>query len=261
MRLYRKVTMRPYCPASWFHSRGIYKVVSKIKDRIPNLSGSLFITFTLDPELFEDGPKDAFLKARQKLRKVFYALRKGAKWDSVDYLVKAPYCVKLEFHKNGWPHFHVVFRTRRFLPADLVNHLWGLGRSDVRRVGKKDFEYLFKYVSKGGALPDWVKELSKVRIWQTSRGFYEKALPKAKTKRGPRAKSQRFGLNIGERLESWDRMALLESDAGKYAQQPLARPFSEILNEEVISIAREGRYLGNNQVLLSDPFQLKDWLK
>jgi hypothetical protein len=69
-----------YVPPSWFHPKGIFKVVSRLWDRLPDIEGSLFLTFTLDPSNFE-GPADGFHVARKRIRKLFYKLRKGVTWE------------------------------------------------------------------------------------------------------------------------------------------------------------------------------------
>ena len=52
-----------YVPASWFHERGVHKVVGRLKERLPNVAGSLFLTLTVNPHLFAS-PESAFEYAR-----------------------------------------------------------------------------------------------------------------------------------------------------------------------------------------------------
>ena len=140
--------LRPYNPASWFHPVGIRKVLAKLEPRLPDVTGMLFLTFTFNPALFAD-PSLAFETGRDRLRRVFFKLRHGVEWKGKTYLIDAPYCVKVEFHANGWAHFHAVFLTRRYVPGDLLNALWELGRTNVGRIRNKTFRYLLKYVTKG----------------------------------------------------------------------------------------------------------------
>ena len=130
--------LREHNPISWFHAKGIYRLVARLKPRLPDVGGSLFLTFTVDPSKFRS-PEEAFRDAREHLRQVFYRLRNGVEWLGKAYKVDAPYCVKVEFHVNGWAHFHVVLLTRRYLPGELVKCLWGLGRTDVRRISDGKF--------------------------------------------------------------------------------------------------------------------------
>lgn len=59
--------LRPYNPTSWFHPRGIYKVLARITPKSPNVEGHSFLTsFAFDPTLFKDaGP--AFDLGRDRL--------------------------------------------------------------------------------------------------------------------------------------------------------------------------------------------------
>jgi hypothetical protein len=133
--------------------------------------------------LFAD-PSAAFEHSRQHLRRVFFQRRKGVEWDCKRHTIDAPYCTKVEFHGNEWAHFHFVFRTRRFVPAGLLNELWGLGRTYVRRITNERFRYLLKYVTKdGGLLPDWVRHRTCLRVFRR-RVISTRAPPSGRTKTG-----------------------------------------------------------------------------
>ncbi|HAO79416.1 MAG TPA: hypothetical protein DCQ92_10660 [Verrucomicrobia subdivision 3 bacterium] len=67
-------TIREFIPASWFHPVGIFKVLARFWDRLPDVSGKLFLTFTLDPKNYAN-EETAFEDSRDWLRKVFYQLR------------------------------------------------------------------------------------------------------------------------------------------------------------------------------------------
>ena len=251
--------LRPYVPASWFHEKGRHKVVKRLMARMPDVSGKLFLTFTTSPRLFE-GPESAFEHSRDRLRRIFYRLRKGVEWESKRYRIDAPYCVKLEFHESGWAHFHVIFLTPRFLPGPLLNHLWGIGRTEVQRISTKEFHYLLKYVSKSGELPDWVLSRKRLRVFQSSRGFL---LPDERPKSPPTDRADdekipRLSLSIGERLERWERLAILRLWSS-YRSLEFPRPYRELVGETVLSIAKDSRYLGNGAIQISDKTQLKTW--
>ena len=166
--------LRQYIPKSWYHEGGIHKVLADLIPRLPEVKGSLFLTLTVDPKFFSS-PTEAYEYSRDRIRRIFYKLRKGVEWEGKTYRIKSQYCVKTEFHENGFAHFHLIFLTRRFLPAELLNHLWSYGRTEVKRIGNKDFHYLLKYVTKGGELPEWVLKRNRSRIFQPSHGFLEKA--------------------------------------------------------------------------------------
>ncbi len=248
--------LRPYNPISWFHPRGICRVLAKLLPRLPNVGGCLFLTFTFNPALYAD-PSAAFEHGRDKLRRMFHRLRQGVVFNGIRYVVNEPYAVKVEFHQNGWAHFHVVFLTRRFIPCGLFDALWGLGRTNVRRIANKDFHYLLKYVTKGGGLPEWVLNRSRLRVFQPSRGFLDGTAE-------PRMPSQLTGrklrsCTLGERIRRWSKTAIFQAGE-RYRQVILPRPFFELMSELVYPIALAGRYLGGGHFKINDSEDLIPWL-
>lgn len=252
--------LRPYNPISWFHPVGIHRVLARLKPRLPDVGGCLFLTFTINPHLFAD-PSLAFEYARQHLRRVFFQLRRGVAWKGKTHQIDAPYCIKVEFHGNEWAHFHAIFRTRRFLPAGLLNELWDLGRTNVRRITNERFHYLLKYVTKGGGdLPEWVRHRGRLRVFQASRGFLkpcEKSNPAtASTEVRRRRKSSD---TLGERVARYERTALLQSGE-QFSQVPLCAPFRELHAHQILPAAVDGRYLGAGQYQINDLENLVPWL-
>ncbi len=112
-------TIKEFIPASWFHPVGIFKVLIRFWNQLPDVNGKLFLTFTLDPKNYAS-EEAAFEDSRDWLRKVFYQLRQGVKHKGKIYTIDAPYCIKVEFHESGWVHYHAIFLTRRFLPKELL---------------------------------------------------------------------------------------------------------------------------------------------
>lgn len=277
--------VKPYIPNSWFHEMGAIKKRSEILPKLPNLRGALFITFTVDPKFFAD-EASAFKTCRNKLRKVFYALRKGVEHNGEMFAIDAPYLTKVEFHKNGYAHLHVVFRTRRFLPPKLVDRLWGLGRVNVKRIRSEGLKYLLKYVTKSGEIPDWVKAMTSLRIVQPSSGFYmageslkplkkvvEGATPEEVEELAANAEEEEADsddesakeesqtkqkLTIGERIEKWASMALLHFD-GKFRTILLQKPFAETFGAIIFEVAQNNQYLGNWVVRIDDVSDLLMW--
>jgi len=268
-----RTILREYVPASWFHPVGIRKVLRRLEPLLPDVSGKLFLTFTLARETCNGDPEAAFEHARKRLRKVFYRLRQGVEHQGRTYAINAPYCVKVEFHEDGWAHFHVIFLTSRFLPGQLLNDLWALGRCNVERIKSQgEFRYLLKYVCKGFALPEWILRRRRLRVFQSTHGFLKKPAdepaPEAEEEiapETPRTSKRRFAGNIGERLSRWARMGqVIAGEIGtktaRYSQFVLRGNFQEILGQLVLPVAREGRYLGNGQVLIREPGDLSIWL-
>lgn len=248
--------LRPFNPVSWFHPKGIHRVLAKLRPRLPDVGGCLFLTFTFNPALYAE-EKTAFEHGRDRLRRIFFRLRRGAVWEGKRYVINAPYAVKVEFHQNGWAHFHVVFLTRRYLPGGLLNALWDLGRTNVRRISNHKFRYLLKYVTKGGGLPEWVLGRSRLRVFQSSRGFLAGAAVQRETmvKTGRKVHTG----TIGERLQRWRKTALFESD-GRFQQVILAKPFFELVAELIFPIAVERRYLGGGHFSINDTTELEVWI-
>ena len=251
--------LREYIPASWFHARGIYKVLARLTPRLPDVGGDLFLTFTVNPMLYSS-PSAAFDHARDKLRRVFHKLRRGVIWEGKRYVIDAPYAIKVEFHLNGWAHFHAVFLTRRFIPGALLNHLWGLGRTNVKRISNDEFRYLLKYVTKGGGLPDWVLDRPRLRVFQASRGFYVQQIEEQKPAGPPKLETlKRFSSTLRERLQRWAMTALVEED-GQFRAYYLKAPFHDLVAELIFPVAMERRYLGAGRFLISDISQLDPWI-
>ena len=250
-----------YIPASWFHSRGISKVLRRLEPRLPDVAKMLFITFTVNPALYED-PEAAFEHSRDRLRRVFHRLRKGVTWEGKLHQVNAPYAVKVEFHKSGWAHFHVIFLTRRYVPGALLNHLWGLGRTNVRRISNHRFRYLLKYVTKGGGLPEWILGRKRLRVFQPSRGFLHRQdvyEPDAAHTGPAIRKLRRRVTTLGQRLEAWKKSALLKQ-GDQYNRCILMEPFKVLFDHPVFPVAQDGRYLGNGRILINDTTQIMPWL-
>lgn len=172
--------LRAYNPISWYHEKGIHRVLARLRPRLPDVAGCLFLTSR--PTRRSTRALRRRLTMRDRLRRVFHRLRAGVEWEGKRYRIAAPYAVKVEFHANGWAHFHAVFLTRRYLPGELLTALWGLGRTDVRRINNHKFHYLLKYVTKGGGLPDWVLG----RAFSSHRRAFAVRRNRPRTKRKPR---------------------------------------------------------------------------
>ncbi|MBL9216719.1 MAG: hypothetical protein JNG83_14675 [Opitutaceae bacterium] len=247
-----------YIPASWFHARGIHKVLHRLLPRLPDVSSKLFLTFTVNPALY-DSPADAFEQSRDRLRRIFFRLKKGVEWEGKRYQLDAPYCVKVEFHRSGWAHFHVIFLTTRFLPGALLNHLWGLGRTNVQRINNRDFHYLLKYVTKGGGLPEWILSRKRLRIFQPSRGFLRSVEVRPSTEKEKKRPVKRRSTVLGQRLDEWGKSAKFRQ-GDRVARINLSEPFKDVFDRNVFPAASEGRYLGNGHILISDTTQLIPWI-
>ncbi|GHB99560.1 hypothetical protein GCM10007047_14790 [Cerasicoccus arenae] len=85
----------------------------------------------------------AFEKGRKRMRRFLARVRKA--------IGPFAWAWKLEFHEDGYPHWHLIIDYRKKIPPDFLEMFtiwWGLGRVHVAGIKQKQFEYLFKYVSK-----------------------------------------------------------------------------------------------------------------
>lgn len=257
-------TIKEFVPASWFHPVGIFKVLARFWDRLPDVSGKLFLTFTLDPQNYAD-EEAAFEDSRAWLRKVFYQLRQGIEHEGKTYTIAAPYCIKVEFHESGWVHYHALFLTRRFLPKELLAELWGLGWVKVQRITNTDFHYLLRYVTKPDDLPEWVKKRKRLRVFQTTRGFLKQAAETtpARPKNEPdtlKPKLHRASYTMDERFWRWACMGVIREN-GRARTLRFRVPYRELFDHLVLSAALDGRYKGSGEIIINRKEGLTSWLK
>jgi hypothetical protein len=254
-------TIKEFIPASWFHRLGIFKVLARIWDRLPDVSGKLFLTLTLDPKQYAS-EEVAFEDSREWMRKVFYELRHGVQHEGKTYVIDAPYCVKVEFHESGWVHYHVIFLTRRFLPKELLAELWGLGWVKVQRITNTDFHYLLKYVTKPEELPGWILKRKRLRVFQTTKGFL-KPLPKVEkfdVLDQLKEKRKRASYTMDERFWRWACMGVIRQN-GQARTVKFQIPYRELFDHLVLAAALDGRYKGNGEIIIDRKNGLNVWLK
>lgn len=255
-------TIKEFIPDSWFHPVGIFKVLARLWDRLPDVGGKLFLTFTLDPKNYAN-EETAFEDSRQWLRKVFYRLRHGIEHEGRMFRIDAPYCIKVEFHESGWVHYHAIFLTHRFLPKELLADLWGLGWVKVQRITNTDFHYLLKYVTKPDELPAWVLKRKRLRVFQTTPGFLK---PAAKPRIADcdaddsKPKQTRASYTMDERFWRWACMAVIRHH-GTARTMTFAVPYREIFDHLVLSAALDGRYKGSGEIIIPRKEGIALWLK
>ncbi len=159
-------------------------------------------------------------------KRVFYHLRYGVKGEGRHHVINTRYRIKRELRENEWARIQSIFLTRRFLPGELLTDLWGYGRTNVGRISNDEFRYLLKYVTKSGELPDWIEPRSRVRVFQSSRGFLlpiERAASECEASTPVRKKARTVS-TLGQRMERWRKQALLQH--GEHFEQiPLRAPF------------------------------------
>ncbi|MBB5349871.1 hypothetical protein HNR46_000092 [Haloferula luteola] len=245
--------VRQQFPPSWFTPAGVAKKRRLLEAKgLPSFKGWRFITLTLARDNFGGCPLTGFLEGREKLRRFMESARRLGLWKR-----GVKWAWKLEFQRDGWAHWHLLIdRKAKFSIAEMetVDRIWGLGRTNCRRISKSEFGYQFKYAFKGVyqddgsglAVPQWFLSyyeasskgkrplaFSRCRFWQTSKDFYT----------GARAK-------VDERKAKNSSL--------------VPRPLSEVLEDQgrsVVICARDhsGRYVEGKTLRLAVDF--KDFLR
>ena len=254
-RVHRPVIhLRFQDPASWLTPSGVAKKRKMLEAKgLPDFKGRRFITLTIDPKLFGHCPLTAYLAGKDHLRRFLEAGRLAGLWDR-----GAWWAWKLEFQRNGWPHWHLILdRTAKFSLAEMrkISDIWGYGGdggTNCRRISKSRFGYQFKYAFKGVfqedsdgsglCVPQWFldyyraskdgkkpKSFGRARFWQTSKGFYTGKPAPVK-------------------------------DSGPSVSSLVPRPVSAVLTDRnravmVISRRRDGRYISSRRLHLSVDYE------
>ncbi len=154
----RIVHARDYRPPDWYSHAGVRKKRRLIELRgLPRFTAWRFITLTfrrtdiedgdeIDPDAVEWGPLASYLEGKEHMRRFLYACRQNKLWAE-----DAAWAWKMEFHADGWVHWHLlVERTKKMTGKEmaLLTKLWGFGRVRVDMVRQDDFLYSFKYAFK-----------------------------------------------------------------------------------------------------------------
>jgi hypothetical protein len=199
------VEFSEYCPPNWYTEKGVWMKRRQIMAKgFPCVKDWRFVTGTVDREKY-DHPWQAWQDLNESMRYFFTQLRK--KYGQIRW------CWKLEFHQDGWPHYHMLIEVKKKVDLEFWRSAWGHGRIEVKRSdGNPD--YLFKYITKSGKLPDYILDHPKrIRFWQTSRGFYENTPQKPEEKKCKTSTNRKPNssntINIRQRLTSWKQHALI----------------------------------------------------
>ncbi len=133
-------------------------LASKVAEAKPNR----LITLTINPK-FHETPLSAYKSTTRKVSELSKKVRKLH--GSFEYLRV------LEVTKKGWPHYHLVCRSK-YIPQYLLSEIWasltGAPIVDVRMIRKHQsvYRYVLKYLCKQKYIPWTDRRVS----W--SRGFF-----------------------------------------------------------------------------------------
>ena len=204
-----------------------------------NIAGWIFATFTIDRSRYPD-PEKAHATAIKRLRNVFCQIRKAG-------LTIRRYCRKTEFHcedeqGRGYTHYHYLIDC----PEDgsrLKNSLeksWQMGGCSVEYVQPDESDNKLGYMTKAvDHIPKWVDDKeSTIRLWQTSRGFYDVDKPSSQTRsrfvrrrlkssRKSKRATKRERLTFGQRIERNKRTIVLRTprEDGSYGYRTIVLSF------------------------------------
>lgn len=223
-----KSELHPYASESWFTESGARIKARRLqKAGLPDFTNWRFITLTAANRAIS--PQAAYQTGKDRMRRFLARFRQA-----LGYSFR--WCWKLEFHDDGYAHWHLLVDYTKRIPREMLPNLekwWNLGRVNVRRVKGRDIRYVFKYVSKAPEdLPQWVLEFEgTMRVFQTSRGFYTAKPPRKIQKREPQF--CRIKVDLITR-QTWDgRKGRLVSELlnGHFRTRTvkLRKPFSDLL--------------------------------
>lgn len=231
--------LRHYTPESWFTAEGARLKAARLqRSGMPDLTDWRFITLTVATRSLS--PADAYKRGKDRLRRFLARFRKA---------IGRPFrwCWKLEFHEDGYAHWHLLVDYTQRIPEDMLPELekwWGLGRINVKRVKHREVFYVLKYVAKGlDDLPAWVqKHRGRLRVFQSSRGFFVRARRREVKKQEPR--SCLLPLTLGQKMEWDEHRALMVEETPRGTMRvsivKLRMKFSELYRARVQqSIARQ----------------------
>lgn len=168
----------------------------RLRERLKQFKSCYMITLTVDPELFES-PEEAweYVRAERCIARFVRGLREHK------YLNDRHYFYVVEFHKNGWPHWHLLLDADYIPHAELVA-FWGTFRpkhaGPVRgsrppfgtvlfsapKFASSDHaaHYATKYVIKSpeDGWPEWVMDYTgNIFRYSVSKGFWSATEGKA----------------------------------------------------------------------------------
>lgn len=191
-----------YKPSCWYTREGAQKKLSQLEAQgLPSFRDWRFVTLTVDPKKFS-GPQGAYEYINERFRYFMRDLREELGVSNL------PFLRKLEFQKNGWPHWHLVLDYRKKITHSRLLALWRHGFVEIQRIKTHKLGYLFKYLGKelGGSLPSWFLQYSRPRIVQTSKIFPQRETSHKSAEAGaPEIEPSGAPETLGERMRRWNR--------------------------------------------------------
>ena len=177
-----------------------------IRPAIADFERVLMLTLTVERK---ENPKDAYEKAQKDraVSELIRALHRNK------FLLSKRFFYVIEFHKDGYPHWHVIVESG-FIPHSELKKRWARGhvwisagpRNKSESFSSPDhaMNYVTKYLTKSEPFPKWVMEYEgNMRRFSTSRGLIREIKPrKKKSPLSPRKKKPRRRRTPSERVAS-----------------------------------------------------------
>ncbi len=144
--------IQPYTAPNWVTDQGVARKLRLIsKNGLPSLMYAKRLTFTVDRQLF-DNELDAMQTMLCQFPKFIRNLKSLYK---SEFGRECPeYVMWIEFHSDGWPHFHMDWLRRGSLPLNWIrfdgflSRLWKLGNVHIKTINRHQDHYAFKYAFK-----------------------------------------------------------------------------------------------------------------
>lgn len=226
----RLVHVREYTPPTWLTAPGVAKKRKAIERKgLPSFRNWRFITLTLDQDLFEDCPLSGYLHAKDHMRRFLFACRKAGLWaEDAKWAWKMEFQENGWPHWHLLVGRTRKFSVEELATIGRLWGL-GRTNVERVRVDEflYSFKYAFKTAfqatddddySGANVAPGWFLDFlgsktvtvrwkdedgnehsersskpssfSRVRFWQTSKGFYTKPDPERETERKPQTRWQ-----------------------------------------------------------------------
>jgi hypothetical protein len=204
--------LHPYYSESWFTAEGARLKLRRLRRAgLPDFKNWRFMTLTMANHTGH--PWDAYVRGKDRLRR-FLARFRTALGHSFRW------CWKLEFHEDGFAHWHLLIEYTKRIPPEILQDLetwWGLGRVNVRRVKRRDIFYVFKYVAKSVEdVPEWVAHhKGRIRVFQASVGFYAKRSVRKAERKEPMTCLVRIDLITRQRWDAKRGLLVIEDSWGQ----------------------------------------------
>ena len=232
---------------SWADSESQPVLGALLKHRLlERLAGEKFVMLSLTYRREEyDTPLDLYRETGERQHVPLFIRRLERR---MGQKLKGRWLAKLEFQEGGWVHFHVIVTGVAFLDHATVTEAWGHGHVWVSRGERSTAEYMCKYVSKEGGIPDFLlaEKPRSLKVVRVSTGFWRDT----KKQTGMKQKhSALLGLPVwvplGKRLEDQKEKTLICYDDPKFG--PDYRTYQVRYADMVKALTARGYLIRNSQ--------------